>query len=175
MNLLTNIINERKLAEQAAENDRCGTPGYIQPKCPICSRSKGEETASVNSVNLFTLESLTSPSSVIVLKICGVEAAVELIPEHLCPLLEKSYTKCYKVMPKPEGPYLVITNRFTIKYDIADLGEVLGTYHSSALRAYELPVSRDSGTVAPLRRRSRPKKISAESSPRRRTNERVNL
>ncbi|GBN87072.1 hypothetical protein AVEN_63554-1 [Araneus ventricosus] len=28
-----------------------------------------------------------------------------------------------------------------------------GTYHSSALRAYELPASRDSGTIAPLRRR----------------------
>ncbi|GBM00598.1 hypothetical protein AVEN_77396-1 [Araneus ventricosus] len=77
-------------------------------------------------------------------------------------------------MPKYEGSYLVITNRSPTTYDIADPAkpdEVLGTYRSSALRAYELPVSRDSGTVAPPRRRSRPKKYSAESSPRRRTSQ----
>ncbi|GBM43638.1 Retrovirus-related Pol polyprotein from transposon 17.6 [Araneus ventricosus] len=50
-----------------------------------------------------------------------------------------------------------------------------GTYHSSALPAYELPVSRDSGTIAPLRGRGRPKKYSADSSPRRRTSQRGSL
>ncbi|GBM20388.1 hypothetical protein AVEN_222096-1 [Araneus ventricosus] len=51
----------------------CGTPGYIQSNC---SKSKGEAKASVNSANLFTFEAPTSPSSLIVLKICGVESAV---------------------------------------------------------------------------------------------------
>ncbi|GBN77661.1 hypothetical protein AVEN_128466-1 [Araneus ventricosus] len=81
-------------------------------------------------------------------------------------------------MPKREGPYLVITNRSPTTYDIADPAkpdEVLGTYHSSALRAYELPVSRDSRTIVPLRRLGRPKKHSADSSPRRRTSQRGSL
>ncbi|KAF8773655.1 hypothetical protein HNY73_016295 [Argiope bruennichi] len=65
----------------------------------------------------------------------------------------------------------VVTNRSPTTYNIADPAEpdgILGTYHSSALRAYEIPVARDSGTVAPLRRRDRPKKFPADSSPRRR-------
>ncbi|GBM08326.1 hypothetical protein AVEN_101449-1 [Araneus ventricosus] len=48
----------------------------MQSKCPTCSKSKGEAKASVNSVNLFSFEALISPSSLIVLKICGVESAV---------------------------------------------------------------------------------------------------
>ncbi|KAF8794855.1 hypothetical protein HNY73_002777 [Argiope bruennichi] len=74
-------------------------------------------------------------------------------------------------MLKREGPYLVVTNRSPTTYDIADPAkpdEVLGTYHNSALRAYELPVARDSGIVSPLRRCGRPKKFCADSSPRRR-------
>ncbi|GBM08854.1 Retrovirus-related Pol polyprotein from transposon 297 [Araneus ventricosus] len=54
----------------------CGTPGYIKSKCPNCSKSKLEAKASVNSDNLFTFEAPASPSSLIVLKICGVESAV---------------------------------------------------------------------------------------------------
>ncbi|GFS82686.1 hypothetical protein NPIL_700941 [Nephila pilipes] len=37
--------------------------------------------------------------------------------------------------------------------------EVLGTYHSSNIRAYEVSVSRDSGTVAPLRRKGKPRNL----------------
>ncbi|GFU12408.1 hypothetical protein NPIL_348241 [Nephila pilipes] len=77
-NLLTNITDEKKQAEQAAEVDRsefstserrtiqcygCGTPEYMPLKCPSWSRSKGEEKASVNSVNLLTFVSPTSPLS----------------------------------------------------------------------------------------------------------------
>ncbi|GBN67128.1 Retrovirus-related Pol polyprotein from transposon 297 [Araneus ventricosus] len=80
-----------------------------------------------------------------------------------------------------EGTYNKVASRYYFpgmrKYnaDPAKPDEVLGTYHSSALRAYELPVSRDSGTIAPLRRRGRPKKYSADSSPRRRTSQRGSL
>ncbi|GBM18872.1 Transposon Ty3-I Gag-Pol polyprotein [Araneus ventricosus] len=52
----------------------CGTPGYIQSMCPNCSKANGEAKASVNSVNLLTFEAPTSFSSLIVLKICGVES-----------------------------------------------------------------------------------------------------
>ncbi|GBM89956.1 Transposon Tf2-6 polyprotein [Araneus ventricosus] len=96
----------------------------------------------------------------------------------LHPISKSQNKKSRKFMPKREGPYLVITNRSPTTYDIADPAkpdEVLGTYHSSALRAYELPVSRDSGTIVPLRRRGRPKKYSADSSPRRRTSQRGSL
>ncbi|GBN35337.1 hypothetical protein AVEN_228210-1 [Araneus ventricosus] len=81
-------------------------------------------------------------------------------------------------MPKREGPYLVITNRSPTTYEIADPAkpdEVLGIYHSSALRVYELLISRDSRIAAPLRRRGRSKKYNADSSPRRRTSQRGSL
>ncbi|GBM08851.1 hypothetical protein AVEN_57406-1 [Araneus ventricosus] len=90
----------------------------------------------------------------------------------LHPISKSQNKKSRKFMPKREGPYLVITNPAPTTYDIADtakLDEVLGTYHSLALRDYGLPVSRESGTVAPLRRWGRPTKYSADSSPRRRT------
>ncbi|GBM20376.1 hypothetical protein AVEN_222087-1 [Araneus ventricosus] len=96
----------------------------------------------------------------------------------LHPISKSQNKKSRKFMPKRERPYLVITNSSPTTYDIADPAkpnEVLRTYHSSALRAYELPVSRDSGTVAPRRRRGRPKKYSAGSSPRRRTSQRGSL
>ncbi|GFT09874.1 uncharacterized protein NPIL_432681 [Nephila pilipes] len=72
----------------------------------------------------------------------------------------------------------VIINRSTTTRDITEpskQAEALGTYHSSALRANELPVSRDSGTVAPLRRRGIPRKFSAGSLLRRRTSKRDGL
>ncbi|GBM59249.1 hypothetical protein AVEN_205081-1 [Araneus ventricosus] len=40
----------------------CGTPGYIQSKCSTCSKSKSEAKASVNTVNFFIFETVTSPS-----------------------------------------------------------------------------------------------------------------
>ncbi|GBO32371.1 hypothetical protein AVEN_22761-1 [Araneus ventricosus] len=83
----------------------------------------------------------------------------------LHPISKSQNKESRKFMPKRERPYLVITNSSPNTFDIADLArpdEVLGTYSSSALRAYELPVSIDSGTAAPLRSRGRPKKYSAD-------------
>ncbi|KAF8794912.1 Transposon Tf2-6 polyprotein like [Argiope bruennichi] len=74
--------------------------------------------------------------------------------------------------------FTMVTDRSPPTYDIADPAkpdEVLGIYHISALRAYELPVARDSGIVAPLRRRGRPKTFRADSSPRRRASHRGSL
>ncbi|XP_035233490.1 protein NYNRIN-like [Stegodyphus dumicola] len=96
----------------------------------------------------------------------------------LHPICRSQTRKCQKFMPRREGPYLAVTNRSPTTYDIADPAkpdEVLGTYHSSALRAYELSVSRDSGSVAPYRRRGRPKKHISGSSPRPRTSQRESL
>ncbi|GBM59244.1 hypothetical protein AVEN_205078-1 [Araneus ventricosus] len=67
----------------------------------------------------------------------------------LHPISKSQNKKSRKFMPKREVPYLVITNRSPTTYDIADSAkpyEVLGSYHTSALRAYELPVSRNNGT-----------------------------
>lgn len=82
-------------------------------------------------------------------------------------------------MPKREGPYVVITNRSPTTYDIADPAspdQPLGTYHVSALKTYYEPqVKRDTGPVAPLKRRGRPKKINPGSSSGRHQSQRGSL
>ncbi|KAF8785780.1 Transposon Tf2-9 polyprotein like [Argiope bruennichi] len=84
------------------------------------------------------------------------------------------YDRCrIQVFNKP-----VVTNLSPTMYDIADPAkpdEGLATYNSSAVRAYELPVARDSGIVAPLRECGRPKKFCADFSPRRRVSQRGSL
>ncbi|KAF8784452.1 Transposon Ty3-I Gag-Pol polyprotein like [Argiope bruennichi] len=97
----------------------------------------------------------------------------DLVWVTLHPVSKSQNKKSRKFMPKREGPYLVVTNRSPTTYDIADPAKL--TYHSSVLRAYELPVARDSGTVAPLRRRGRPKKFRVNSSPRRLASQRGSL
>ncbi|KAF8776899.1 hypothetical protein HNY73_013836 [Argiope bruennichi] len=69
--------------------------------------SKGEVKASVNNISFFTFESLTSPKSLIVLKICGVESAVcadtgashSIAGEKLFHLLQRKKEK-KKIEPK---------------------------------------------------------------------------
>ncbi|GFT32101.1 uncharacterized protein NPIL_671981 [Nephila pilipes] len=81
-------------------------------------------------------------------------------------------------MPKRDGTYLVLTNHSPTTYDIADPAksdEVLEAYLNSALRAYELPVSRDSGTVVSIWRRGRPRKFNTDSSLRHRTTQKGSL
>ncbi|GFS89428.1 transport and Golgi organization protein 1 homolog [Nephila pilipes] len=79
-------------------------------------------------------------------------------------------------MPKKEGPYLILTLRSPVTYEIADPAnpdQVLGTYHISALKDNHEPgVERDTGPVAPLRKRGRPKKLPPGSEPRRQRNQR---
>ncbi|GFU04486.1 40S ribosomal protein SA [Trichonephila clavipes] len=74
-------------------------------------------------------------------------------------------------MPKREGPYLILTLRSPVKYEIANPAnpdQALGTYHVSALKDYqELETERNTGFVAPLKKRGRPKKkLSHGSEPR---------
>ncbi|GFY01665.1 hypothetical protein TNCV_2608481 [Trichonephila clavipes] len=65
-------------------------------------------------------------------------------------------------MPKREGPYLILTLRSPVTYEIDDLAnpdQALGTYLISALKDYqESETERNTGTVAPLRKRGCPKK-----------------
>ncbi|GFT54804.1 retrovirus-related Pol polyprotein from transposon 17.6 [Trichonephila clavipes] len=64
-----------------------------------------------------------------------------------------------KFMPKREGPYLILTLRSPVTYEIANPDQAFGTYHVFALKDYQEPeTERDTGFVAPLRKRGCPKK-----------------
>ncbi|GFX41668.1 transposon Tf2-6 polyprotein [Trichonephila clavipes] len=56
-----------------------------------------------------------------------------------------------KFMPKREGPYLILTLRSPVTYEIADPAnpdQALGTYHVSALKDYQEPeTKRNTGFV----------------------------
>ncbi|GFV01474.1 hypothetical protein TNCV_2960681 [Trichonephila clavipes] len=85
-----------------------------------------------------------------------------------------------KFMPKREGPYLILTLRSPVTYEIANPAnpdQALGTYHVSALKDYQEPeTERNTGFVAPLKKRGRPKrKLSPGSEPRRQLNQRGSL
>ncbi|GFX80889.1 transposon Ty3-I Gag-Pol polyprotein [Trichonephila clavipes] len=82
-----------------------------------------------------------------------------------------------KFMPKREGPYLILTLRSPVTYEIVDPDQALGTYHVSALKDSQEPeTTRNAGFVAPLRKRGRPqKKLSPGSEPRRQRNQRGSL
>ncbi|GFW68619.1 uncharacterized protein TNCV_529731 [Trichonephila clavipes] len=85
-----------------------------------------------------------------------------------------------KFMPKREGPYLILTLRSPVTYEIADSAnpdQALGTYHLSALKDFQEPeTERNTGFVAPLRKRGRPKKkLSTGSEPRSQRNQRGSL
>ncbi|GFV29502.1 CCHC-type domain-containing protein [Trichonephila clavipes] len=82
-----------------------------------------------------------------------------------------------KFMPKREGPYLILTLRSPVTYEIADPDQALGTYHVSALKDYQEPeTERNTGFVAPLKKKGRPKKKSSPGSePRRQRNQRGSL
>ncbi|GFW10959.1 transposon Ty3-I Gag-Pol polyprotein [Trichonephila clavipes] len=85
-----------------------------------------------------------------------------------------------KFMPKREGPYLPLILRSPVTYEIADPAnpdQALGTYHVSALKDYQEPeTERNTGFVAPLTKRRRPKKeLSPGSEPRCQRNQRGSL
>ncbi|GFY07448.1 uncharacterized protein TNCV_5086331 [Trichonephila clavipes] len=79
-------------------------------------------------------------------------------------------------MPKREGPLIILTLRSPVTYEIVDPAnpnQALGTYHVFALKDYQEPeTNRNTGFVAPLRKRGRPnKKLSPGSEPRRQRNQ----
>ncbi|GFT44538.1 hypothetical protein NPIL_99231 [Nephila pilipes] len=82
-------------------------------------------------------------------------------------------------MSKREGPYLILTFRSLVIYEIANPGnpdQVLETSLISALMDYHEPgVDRDNGPVDPLRKTGRPKKLPPGSEPRRQRNQRGSL
>ncbi|GFU94622.1 transposon Tf2-9 polyprotein [Trichonephila clavipes] len=85
-----------------------------------------------------------------------------------------------KFMPKREGTYLILTLRSPVIYEISDPAnpdQALGTYHVSALKGYQEPeTKRNTGIVAPLRKRGRPQKeLPPGSEPRRQRNQRGSL
>ncbi|GFW41771.1 uncharacterized protein TNCV_4980221 [Trichonephila clavipes] len=83
-------------------------------------------------------------------------------------------------MHKRESPYLILTFRSPVTYEIADPAnpdQVLGTYHIFALKDNEEPeTERNIGFVDPLRKRGRPKKkLSPGSELRRQRNQKGSL
>ncbi|GBM27847.1 Retrovirus-related Pol polyprotein from transposon 297 [Araneus ventricosus] len=53
----------------------CGYPGFIQSKCPKCTKPKEELKTVVQSIKLYAAESPDSPLSSICLTVCGRDAA----------------------------------------------------------------------------------------------------
>ncbi|GFU02399.1 retrovirus-related Pol polyprotein from transposon 17.6 [Trichonephila clavipes] len=85
-----------------------------------------------------------------------------------------------KFMPKREGPYLILTLRSPVTYEIVDPAnpdQALGPYHVSALEDYQEPeTERNTGFVAPLKKiLSTKKKLPPGSEPRRQRNQRGSL
>ncbi|GFX98761.1 transposon Tf2-9 polyprotein [Trichonephila clavipes] len=85
-----------------------------------------------------------------------------------------------KFMPKREGPYLILTLRSPVTYEIADPDnpdQFFGTCHVSALKDYQEPeTERSTAFVAPLRKKGcLKKKLSPGSEPRRQRNQRGSL
>ncbi|GFW30461.1 uncharacterized protein TNCV_453991 [Trichonephila clavipes] len=87
------------------------------------------------------------------------------------PLSNAAQGRSAKLMPRRDGPYVILTQRSPSSYEIASLdnpGEPLGVYHTSALT----PCNNDKvKPLIPLRKRGRPPKVpqtSGSSSGRRR-------
>ncbi|GFW23334.1 uncharacterized protein TNCV_3804331 [Trichonephila clavipes] len=83
-------------------------------------------------------------------------------------------------MSKREGPYLILTLRSPVTYEITDPAnpdQALGTYHVSTLKDYQEPeTERNTRFVVPLRKRGCPKKkLPPGSEPRCQRNQRGSL
>ncbi|GFW68695.1 integrase catalytic domain-containing protein [Trichonephila clavipes] len=75
-----------------------------------------------------------------------------------------AHKKTAKLMPKRDGPYIIVTHRSPTTYEVANPNnphEVLGPYHSSALR---LCIEKEATPVMPLRKKGRPRKENSAGS-----------
>ncbi|GFW18870.1 uncharacterized protein TNCV_5133231 [Trichonephila clavipes] len=82
----------------------------------------------------------------------------------LHPLSNAAHKKTTKFMPKRDGPYIIVTQRSPTTYEVANPNnpqEVLGPYHSSALRPC---IDKEATPVMPLRKRGRPRKDNSAGS-----------
>ncbi|GFU82445.1 transposon Tf2-9 polyprotein [Trichonephila clavipes] len=75
------------------------------------------------------------------------------------PLINAAQGRSAKLMPRRDGPYVILTQRSPSSYEITSLddpGEPLGVYHTSALT----PCNNDKvKLLIPLRKRGRPPKV----------------
>ncbi|GFY12141.1 integrase catalytic domain-containing protein [Trichonephila clavipes] len=82
----------------------------------------------------------------------------------LHPLSNAAHKKTAKFMPKRDGPYIIVTQRSPTTYEVVNPNnphEVLGPYHSSALRPC---IHKKATPVLPLRKRGRPRKDNSAGS-----------
>ncbi|GFV04870.1 retrovirus-related Pol polyprotein from transposon opus [Trichonephila clavipes] len=79
-------------------------------------------------------------------------------------LSNAAHKKTSKFMPKRDGPYIIVTQRSPTTYEVTNPNnphEVLGPYHSSALRPC---IDKEATPVMPLRKRGRPRKENSAGS-----------
>ncbi|GFX95607.1 retrovirus-related Pol polyprotein from transposon 412 [Trichonephila clavipes] len=82
----------------------------------------------------------------------------------LHPLSNAARKKTAKFMPERDGPYIIVTQGSPTTYEVANPNnphEVLGPYHSSALRPC---IDKAATPVMPLRKRGRPRKDNSAGS-----------
>ncbi|GFT05896.1 integrase catalytic domain-containing protein [Trichonephila clavipes] len=82
----------------------------------------------------------------------------------LHPLSNAAHKNTAKFMPKRDGPYIIVTQRSLTTYEVANPNnphEVLGPYHSSALRPC---IDKEATPGMPLRKRGRPRKDNSAGS-----------
>ncbi|GFV75203.1 retrovirus-related Pol polyprotein from transposon 412 [Trichonephila clavipes] len=86
---------------------------------------------------------------------------IYLVWVKLHPLSKASQNRRSKLMPRRDGPYIVLSQRSPTTFVVASCdkpGELLGAYHTSALTPFLNGTETTHSPVVPLKKRGRPRK-----------------
>ncbi|GFV57127.1 transposon Tf2-9 polyprotein [Trichonephila clavipes] len=81
----------------------------------------------------------------------------DLVWVKLYPLSKASQNRSSKLMPRRDGPYIVLSQRSLTTFVVASCDKPLGVYHTSALTPF-LKGTETQSPVVPLKKRGRPRK-----------------